>query len=46
MAIMLLEGLGKLKKSKDIIGNQKNILTVCSIIPQTTLPREPNKLRV
>jgi hypothetical protein len=29
-----LEGLGKLKKSGDLIGNRIRYLSVCSIVPQ------------
>jgi hypothetical protein len=39
---MGLEGLGKLKKSYDVIGNQTRDLPACSIVPQpTALPRAP-----
>jgi hypothetical protein len=39
---MRLEGLGKLKKSNDLIGNQTCELPACSIASQpTTLPRTP-----
>jgi hypothetical protein len=39
-AIVLLEGLGQLKKSKNLIGNWNRDLPACSIVPQrTTLPR-------
>jgi hypothetical protein len=35
-----LEGLGKLKKSNDLIGTRTRYLPTCSIVPQpTTLPR-------
>jgi hypothetical protein len=35
-----LEGLGKLKKSNDLIGNRNRDLPACSIVPQPiTLPR-------
>jgi hypothetical protein len=41
-AIVRLEGLGKLKKSNDLIGNRTRDLPACSILPQTTtLPRAP-----
>jgi hypothetical protein len=41
-AIMLLEGLGQLKKSNDLIGDRIRDLPACSIVPQpTTLPRAP-----
>jgi hypothetical protein len=37
-----LEGLGKLKKSDDLIGNLTHHLPACSIVPEpTTLPRVP-----
>jgi hypothetical protein len=37
-----LQGLGKLKKSSDIIGNRTRGLPPCSIVPQTTsLQRAP-----
>jgi hypothetical protein len=37
-----LEGLGKLKKFNDLIGNRTRDLPSCSIVPQaTTLPRSP-----
>jgi hypothetical protein len=37
---MLLEGLGKLKKSNNLIENRTRDLPACSIVPQpTTLPR-------
>jgi hypothetical protein len=37
-----LEGLGKLKKSNDLIGDRTHDLPACSIVPQlTTLPRAP-----
>jgi hypothetical protein len=40
MAIVGLEGLGKLKKSNYLIWNRTRDLPVCSIVPQrTTLPR-------
>jgi hypothetical protein len=42
MAIVRLEGLGKLKKFNDLIGNRTCDLPACSIMPQpTTLPRDP-----
>jgi hypothetical protein len=35
-----LEGLGKLKKSNDLIGTRTRDLPACGIVPQpTTLPR-------
>jgi hypothetical protein len=38
-----LGGLGILKKSNEIIGNQTRDLPACSIVPQpTTLPRAPD----
>jgi hypothetical protein len=38
-----LEGLGQLKTSSDIIGNQTRDLPACSIVPQPImLPRTPN----
>jgi hypothetical protein len=41
---MRLEGLGKLKKSDDLIGHRNGNLPACSIVPQpTTLPRTPMK---
>jgi hypothetical protein len=37
-----LEGLGKLKKSNDLIGNRSRDIPACSIVPQpSTLPRDP-----
>jgi hypothetical protein len=37
-----LEGLGKLKKSNDLIGTRSHDLPACSIVPQpTTLQRAP-----
>jgi hypothetical protein len=37
-----LQGLGKLKKSNDLIGTQIHDLPACSIVPQlTTLSRAP-----
>jgi hypothetical protein len=37
---MRLEGLGKFKKSNDLIGTRIRDLPACSIVPQpTTLPR-------
>jgi hypothetical protein len=39
-AIVRLEGLGKLKKSNNVLGNRTCDLPACSIVPQpTTLPR-------
>jgi hypothetical protein len=39
---LLLEGLGQLKNSDDLNGNQTRNLPACSIVPQpTTLPRAP-----
>jgi hypothetical protein len=39
-AILRLEGLDKLKKSNDLIGNRNRYLPACSTVPQpTTLPR-------
>jgi hypothetical protein len=39
---MRLEGLGKLKKSNDLIGIRTRDLPACSVVPQpTTLPRAP-----
>jgi hypothetical protein len=35
-AIVLLEGLGKLKKSNDLIGNRTRDFPACSIVPQPT----------
>jgi hypothetical protein len=44
-AIVLLEGLGKLKKSSNFIGNRTCDLPVCNIEPQpTTLPCAPQTL--
>jgi hypothetical protein len=41
--LVLLEGLGKLKKSIHIIGTRTPDLPACSILPQpTTLPHAPN----
>jgi hypothetical protein len=41
---VLLEGLGQMKKSKDLIGNRTRYLPACSIVPQlTTLPRAPKE---
>jgi hypothetical protein len=41
-AIVRLEGLGKLKKSNDLIGNRTRDLLACSIVLQPTmLPRGP-----
>jgi hypothetical protein len=38
-----MEGLSKLKKSNDLIGNRAHDLPACSIVPQpTTLPRAPS----
>jgi hypothetical protein len=34
MAIVGLEGLGRLKKSNDLIGNRTLDLPACSIVPQ------------
>jgi hypothetical protein len=36
-----LEGLGKLKKSNDLIGNQSFILPACSIVSQPTTQHMP-----
>jgi hypothetical protein len=37
---VLLEGLGKLKKSNDLLRNRTHYFLPCSIVPQpTTLPR-------
>jgi hypothetical protein len=45
-AIWRLEGLGKLKKSNDLIGNQTRDLPACRIVPQpTTLSRTPLTLQ-
>jgi hypothetical protein len=42
-----LEGLGKLKKSNDLIGNRTRDLLACSIMPQpTTIPRAPFSQKV
>jgi hypothetical protein len=42
-AIVRREGLGKLKKSNDLIENRNRDLPACSIVPQpTTLPRATN----
>jgi hypothetical protein len=39
-AIVRLEGLGKLKKLKDLIGTRTRDLPTCSIVPQpSTLPQ-------
>jgi hypothetical protein len=39
---MRLEGLGKLKKSNDLIGIRTRDLPACSVVPQpTTLPLDP-----
>jgi hypothetical protein len=44
-AIAQLEGLSKLKKSSDLIGNRSRYLPVCSIVPQpTALPRAAPRL--
>jgi hypothetical protein len=46
---MWLEGLGKLKKYNDLIGNRNHDLPACSIMPQATkLPRidEPSDYKV
>jgi hypothetical protein len=44
---MHLEGLGQLKKSKDLIGNRNRDLPACCIVPQlTTLPRAPSELHI
>jgi hypothetical protein len=44
-AIVRLEGLGKLKKSSDLMGNRTCDLPACSIVPQpTTLSRAPFKM--
>jgi hypothetical protein len=41
-AIVRLEGLGQLKKSNKVIGNQTHDLLACSTVPQPTmLPRAP-----
>jgi hypothetical protein len=41
-ALLRLEGLGKLKKSNDLIGTLTRDLSACSIVPQrTTLPCVP-----
>jgi hypothetical protein len=41
-AIVRLDGLGKLKKSNDLIGNRNRDLPACSVVPQiTTLPHAP-----
>jgi hypothetical protein len=37
MAIVWLEGLGKLKKSDDLIGNRTHYLPACNIVPQPTM---------
>jgi hypothetical protein len=43
--IVLLEGLGQLKKSSDLIGNRTRDLPACSMVPQpTTLPRTPQDI--
>jgi hypothetical protein len=40
-----VEGLGKFKKSIDLIGLKTRDLSACSIVPQpTTLPRAPLKV--
>jgi hypothetical protein len=36
-ATVLLEGLGKLKKSNDFIGNQTRDLPPCTTVPQPTM---------
>jgi hypothetical protein len=42
MAIWRLEGLGKLKRTNDLIENQTRYLPACGIVPKlTTLPRAP-----
>jgi hypothetical protein len=42
--IVRLQGLGKLKKSNDLIGNRTSDLLAFSIVPQpTTIPRAPNE---
>jgi hypothetical protein len=42
MDIVRLQGLGKLKKFNDLIGNRTRDLPAYTIIPQTTtLPGEP-----
>jgi hypothetical protein len=41
-AIVLLEGLGRIKKSNDLIGIRTCDFQACSIVPQpTTLPHAP-----
>jgi hypothetical protein len=43
-AIVRLEGLGQLKKSNDLTGNQTRDLSACNVMPQpTTLPRAPSQ---
>jgi hypothetical protein len=37
MAILWLEGSGKLKKFNDLIGNRTGDLPACSIVPQPTM---------
>jgi hypothetical protein len=37
MAIVRLEGLGKLKKSNYLIGDRTRDLAACSIVPQPTM---------
>jgi hypothetical protein len=45
MAIVQLEGLGKLKKFIHLIGNQTDDLPACSIVPQPAiLPLAPQVL--
>jgi hypothetical protein len=41
-----MEGLGTLKKSNDIIGNQIRDPPVCSIVPQTTTFQQENSQTV
>jgi hypothetical protein len=42
-AIVWMEGLGQLKKSNDLIGNQTHGLLACSKVPQPTmLPHAPH----
>jgi hypothetical protein len=39
-----LEGLGELKISNDLVGNQTRELPACSTVPEpTTLPRAPSQ---
>jgi hypothetical protein len=37
MTIVRLEGLDKLKKSNDLIGNRTRDIPGCSIVPQPTM---------